>query len=221
MANEIPGLDLKNNGGNVVISQSESKFLNSVIVSASSQSNNSVEFGFRSIYSNLFIQFKGSNNKLIVDHHCRLTGRFVFDGDNNTITIAPNTSFEGVNLVASEGGKISIGQDCMFSYGIEIRTSDSHAIFDRETKQRINFASDVCIGNHVWLGMGVKVLSGVNIEDGCVVGTSAVVARSLGDKHSIYAGVPAKKIRENIIWSRYKNDVFPEEIYERLMKNGI
>lgn len=44
-----------------------------------------------------------------------------------------------------------------------------------------------------WLGSGVKVLDGVTIEKGVVVGAGAVVTKDL-DAYGIYAGVPAKKI---------------------------
>ena len=51
------------------------------------------------------------------------------------------------------------------------------------------------VGNDVWLGYGVIVLSGVNIGDGCIVAAGSVVTKDL-EPYCIYAGVPARKIRK-------------------------
>ena len=36
------------------------------------------------------------------------------------------------------GNRIEIGNNCMFSFGIQLRTEDGHAIYDITTKQLIN-----------------------------------------------------------------------------------
>lgn len=49
--------------------------------------------------------------------------------------------------------KVKIGDDCMFSKGIQIRNNDNHHIFDLSTGKRINKNTDVIIGNQCGLGM--------------------------------------------------------------------
>lgn len=70
---------------------------------------------------------------------------------------------------------------------------------------------DVYIGEDVWLGCNVTVLSGVNIGRGCIVAAGAVVNKSL-PPYSIAGGVPAKVIKQRFS---------PEEIieHEALMDN--
>ena len=216
MNESIHGIDLGRSSGEVAIDHLESRFSNVQIISAESHLRNTIDFGYRSIFNNLIVHFKGSGNRLVVGRHCRLAGRFVFDGDDQEIIIESNTSFEGVHLLASEGANMKIGADCMFSYGIEIRNSDSHGIYDMKTRRRINFSENIEIGNHVWLGMGVSVLPGVTIADGCIVGMKSVVTKPLRQRNSVYAGIPAKKIRENVVWSRYKGKDFPQDIVDRL-----
>lgn len=212
----MQGIDLGRSSGEVAIEQLESRFSNVQIISGEAHQRNTIDFGYRSIFNNLIVHFKGSGNQLVVGRHCRLAGRFVFDGDDQKIIIESNTSFEGVHLLASEGANIKIGADCMFSYGIEIRNSDSHGIYDMTTRRRINFSEDIEIGNHVWLGMGVSVLPGVAIADGCIVGMKSVVTKDLRQKNAVYAGIPARKIRENVVWSRYKGEDFPQDVVDRL-----
>ncbi len=60
---------------------------------------------------------------------------------------------------------------------------------DKENKIQI------IIGSDVWIGQGVKILEGVTIGDGAVVGAGALVSKDL-EPYGIYAGVPAKKLRE-------------------------
>jgi acetyltransferase-like isoleucine patch superfamily enzyme len=51
----------------------------------------------------------------------------------------------------------------------------------------------VIIGAGTWLGIGVVVLPGVTIGQGCAVGANAVVTRDLAD-FSVAVGVPARVI---------------------------
>ncbi|MFL5825775.1 MAG: acyltransferase [Thermoleophilaceae bacterium] len=53
----------------------------------------------------------------------------------------------------------------------------------------------VTVGEGCWLGTRVTVLPGVTIGDGCVVGAGAVVTEDL-EPHGVYAGVPARLVRE-------------------------
>lgn len=52
----------------------------------------------------------------------------------------------------------------------------------------------IVIEDDVWLGSGVKVLDGVVIRKGCVIGANAVVTHST-EEYGIYVGVPAHKIK--------------------------
>lgn len=98
--------------------------------------------------------------------------------------------------------KITIGNDCMFSYGISMRTTDGHAIYDINTKQLLNSGRDIIIGNHVWIGYGVTVLKGSVIADNSVVAAKSLVNKIFEENNVIVGGHPAKVIRHNIGWSR-------------------
>lgn len=51
------------------------------------------------------------------------------------------------------------------------------------------------IGDDVWLGCNTTILDGVNIGDGSIIGAGSVVLRDV-EPYTVYAGSPAKKIRE-------------------------
>lgn len=121
----------------------------------------------------------------------------------NEIIIGHDSTIEGGHLAATEGTKITVGDDCMFSSDIEIRTGDSHSIINTITDKRINPSADVLIGNHVWLTAHVRVMKGAVLPDNSIVGNSAIVTNKFDKGNSVYAGIPAKHIKDNINWDRY------------------
>jgi acetyltransferase-like isoleucine patch superfamily enzyme len=164
--------------------------------------NNSIKISSENQLNNCLIHISGNNCKIEIGRHCVLSNLELWiEDDGGSINIGYHTSIEGGHIAATEGQSICIGEDCMFSHGIEIRNGDSHTILDRETNQRINAARSVIIGNHCWLGADAKVLKGSVIEDGCVIATGAIIT-GITDVNSIYAGIPSKKVKENIIWLR-------------------
>ena len=50
------------------------------------------------------------------------------------------------------------------------------------------------IGDDVWLGAGVKVLDGVKIGKGSIIGANSVITKDIAP-YSIAVGIPAKTIR--------------------------
>lgn len=53
------------------------------------------------------------------------------------------------------------------------------------------------IGNDVWIGCNVVILSGVHVGNGAVIGSGSVVTKDVAP-YSIVAGVPAKELRKRI-----------------------
>jgi acetyltransferase-like isoleucine patch superfamily enzyme len=47
---------------------------------------------------------------------------------------------------------------------------DSHSILNLETGKRVNWAKDIQIGRHVWLGAKTKILGGAEIGENAIIG---------------------------------------------------
>ena len=115
-------------------------------------------------------------------------------GDNYRITLNPHTS-------------IIIGDDCMASYDVVIRSNDGHSIFDVCSKENINSSYEisrernVMIGDHVWLGQRTVILYYTQIGDGSIIGANSLVNSKIPN-NCIAVGCPAKVIKRNIAWSR-------------------
>ncbi|MGN6824314.1 acyltransferase [Neisseria sp. P0019.S002] len=163
--------------------------------------NNRVILHENSDLKNTFIEFKGSNAIIVIGERAGIFGTFRL-GFGCKIEIGNGTtSTNSVYVTCAESTSITIGDDCMFATNNQIRTDDAHAIYNANTGKRINFSKDIVIGNHVWVAYGATILGGSCIGDGSVIGAFSLLKKPIPN-NCIAAGVPAKVIRENIIWER-------------------
>ena len=96
-----------------------------------SGNNNILYIGKNSLLrdSNIFI--KGNNNIIYIGDDCVVNNTsIILDNEGSEIRIGNKTSIAKVQIVSLEPYKIEIGEDCMLSYDIEIRNTDSHKIGD-------------------------------------------------------------------------------------------
>lgn len=147
---------------------------------------------------NATILIRGNNNKLILEEGVLFGGRIELFGDNNYMRVGKHTNINGADFIVHNGTKVEIGARCLFSYKIDVRTTDSHKIFNSDW-ERINSDRDIVIGEHVWIGRMVSVLKGAKIGEGSVIGSMSLVSGSIPN-NVIAAGVPAKPIKQNITW---------------------
>ena len=143
--------------------------------------NNEVIFSGE-LSTGIDVRFHGGNNKLFLSDDCRVSELILnFDCDNAVCKIGrtsgkfnirmgqdANVSIgNGVSttsrvfISAAEGASVSLGDDCMLSVGVTIRSDDSHPIFDVHSGKRINISKNVAIGKHVWIGQEAAILGKV------------------------------------------------------------
>ncbi|MBA2584547.1 MAG: acyltransferase [Bacteroidetes bacterium] len=121
------------------------------------------------------------------------SGSKVYVNENATLILGSGYINSNLNLSCFE--KIEIGENVAISENVCIRDSDNHEISTPLYKK----TQAIKIGNHVWIGMNVTILKGVTIGDGAVIAAGAVVTRSIS-ANCLAAGVPAKVIKENVLW---------------------
>ncbi|MDP0506678.1 MAG: acyltransferase [Fusobacterium sp. JB019] len=156
--------------------------------------------GSRINKSNIWI--KGVENKVIIEDGCDLNNlTIIMENNNGLIQIGEGTGCSTTQIVSLEPYDIKIGKNCMLSYDIEIRNTDSHKIYDKENNQRINIGKEVLIEDNVWIASRTMILKGSKIGKGSVIGTSSVVSGKI-EKNSIAIGSPAKVIRKGVYWNR-------------------
>lgn len=136
----------------------------------------------------------------------------------DNVTIAPRQGniilgegcFLGPNVLIQsyENSHISIGKNSMLAKDCNVLSSN-HQINDPELGYAKEIGSSVTIGENVWLGAGVTVLPGVKVSDFCVIAAGSIVTKDT-DKLSMYAGVPAHKIKTYDLqkkqWVKYEEN---------------
>lgn len=90
-------------------------------------------------------------------------------------------------------GRIVIGEDCHLAPQVMVLTA-THDVADGRVDRTATYATTT-IGDRVWLGARATVLPGAVIEPDCVVAAGAVVTGRL-ESGGVYAGVPARRVRE-------------------------
>jgi len=107
------------------------------------------------------------------------------------VVIRPNTM-----LMADGDARILIGDDVLIGAGVHIYVNNHR--FDRLdvriADQGYFPSQDVVIEDDVWIGAQSILLPGVRVGKHAVIAAGSVVTKPV-DAYSVYAGVPARKIR--------------------------
>lgn len=114
------------------------------------------------------------------------------------IEITPNAHLNiGNNVFVNYGveircsTKVKIGDNVLFGPLVSIMDRDFHQV---EPVSPVN-SGDINIGNNVWLGRSVTVLSGVTIGDNSVIAAGSIVTKDV-PPNVLVGGVPAKVLKE-------------------------
>ena len=122
-------------------------------------------------------------------------------------------------------GDVTIGKDCSIWYGAVLRGDVNtitigdrtniqdgaviHTLYDKSPKpSQTHIGNDVSVGHNatihgatigdsVLIGMGATVLDNAVVPEGCIIAANALVLSNAQlEPNSVYAGVPAKKVKE-------------------------
>lgn len=177
--------------------------------------NNHVRIGNVSVGGCIDMYIRGTGNDILIEDGCVFLTRSLFMMWGGKLHIASGCTFgTGLLVIVHNHSEIILGKDCMSSYYLTFMAGDGHLIYDLETEEVINvegvntedcFSGSIAVGEHVWFGIGSRIMGGVNrttIGDGSIIGADAVVKGSFPN-NAIIAGVPAKVVRKNIAWGRH------------------
>lgn len=146
------------------------------------------------------ILIQGNGNSITIAQSACIRGStLIIKGTNCSIHIGEETLFGGVRIVnVGTNCSVKIGKNCMFSDHIEIWPSDSHPIYD-ENHIMINPEASIIIGDNVWIGAHARILKGVSIGDGSVVGMGCTVTKNI-PSNVVSIGSPNRTVKEKITW---------------------
>ena len=158
-----------------------------------------------------FVTIFGQDGSVVLDRRVHLyRGTIIEVAQGGKVIIGENTHVQpGCNLNGYVG-EVRIGRKVMVSAGCAF-TPYQHKLDDLSrpmSVQALTSKGDIVVEDGAWLGMGVKVMDGVRIGRGAVVGANAVVTKDI-PPYSIAVGVPARVIRKRGTAQRVSADKHP------------
>lgn len=161
--------------------------------------------GFARLYRDVTLNFVCSTSVVPRRVRWRLLSRLGMRIEG-ACTVSPGCWFGGTN--------IKIGKDSTINYGVFFDNSaeidigrgvdvgmeamfctSTHEIGPGSRRAGLAGGSPIKVGDGTWIGARVVVLPGVTIGRGCVVAAGSLVLRDCDD-NGLYAGSPAKRIRD-------------------------
>lgn len=180
--NKISGLDISITGtGNKIIVSEKTVFKGSKIII---EANNAVlEFNESPDINNLSV--------------------FVRNGTGQRLKWGKDTTLTGGYIELCEtNASVTIGDDCMIGWHISIVATDFHSVLDRKTGKILNLPGGVEIGNHCWLGHGVRLLKNAKIPNNTIVGAETIVTKKFTEEWTVLGGNPACIVKRDVTWDR-------------------
>ncbi|PPS43127.1 DapH/DapD/GlmU-related protein [Chroococcidiopsis sp. TS-821] len=181
-------------GNNVNINRGA--FLSSAVLTNKTQaSNNKIYIGDRvHIESSVRINTAGENCSIYLHEQVNLDcGVDIKAHDRGLIEIGAKTYIGPYTCIAGPG-PVKIGKNCLVAshsgiYGNNHKFADPSCSIQEQGL----ICKGIVVEDDCWLGTGVKVLDGVTIGKGSVIGAGAVVTKDI-PPYSVAVGVPAKVI---------------------------
>jgi len=139
-----------------------------------------------------------------------LTRTLLKDGIQKYKWAIGDHTYGSVSILEPRMANVKIGKFCSIAGGVTIilgnHRTDTVTTYPfsslkqywpgarRDAIEDHSTNGDVVIGNDVWIGRAVTIMSGVKIGDGSVIAANSLVNKDV-EPYSIVAGTPAKKIK--------------------------
>ncbi|MGM9836015.1 MAG: acyltransferase [Muribaculaceae bacterium] len=94
--------------------------------------------------------------------------------------------------------EITIGNDCLFGWDVDVNTTDGHFTYS-DGVENIKSAP-IRLKEHIWVCSNVRINKGVTIANDSVVAMSSLVSKDLEQSNCLYGGVPARLIKNRYQW---------------------
>ena len=176
-----------------------------------------MDISSESIYGdNFWIDVRKPSKKvyLKIGTSSYVNGRFIFEKETGQISIGERVHIGESNFISIDS--IEIGNDVTIAWGCLFYDHNSHSVnWNERAEDTLREIEDIklygnpiknkdwsvvkhkpiIIKDKVWIGADCKILKGVTIGEGAVIGAGSVVTQDI-KAWTVAAGNPAKIIRE-------------------------
>lgn len=128
-------------------------------------------------------KYMGAGKGASIYHNCYVYGN---------VSIGKSTWVGPFTLLDGSGGKLTIGDNCSISSGVQIYTHNTVRWALSGGKAKFEMAS-TSVGNNCYLGPYAIVTMGVKIGNNCLIGAQTLVNKSI-PASSIVFGIPGRVV---------------------------
>ena len=101
--------------------------------------------------------------------------------------------------IEAETSNIEIGNDCSFGWNCVVKNCDGHVIISDGEENPNN--GNIVIGNHCWICSESSILKNSFLPDNSILAYKSLLIKKITEKPGcLFAGTPAKVVKENINW---------------------
>lgn len=142
------------------------------------------------------VELRAHNDAILrIGNNCRIDrGVRLLSANDAELYLADGTRI-GLYTVVNGGDSVTVGRNSLISGFAYLQTS-MHRHESQELIQDQGYDhAPITLGHDVWIGTHAVIMPGIQLGDGAIVGSNAVVTKSV-KAGSIVGGVPAKVIKE-------------------------
>lgn len=110
------------------------------------------------------------------------------------VEIKESTFINNSFVIIADKSEVRIGERCLIGPNFFVTDSDFHGLDLANRSNGKYDCASVVIEDDVFIGDSVRILKGVRVGYGSVIGSGSLVTKDV-DSLSVYAGVPARKIK--------------------------
>lgn len=146
----------------------------------------------RNVYIGRYLNKISVASNVVLKDGCHLCAC----NSGSKIVIGKNTTI-GFNTLIYASESITIGPNCLIAPFVYFVDSNHGVLRNKLINEQSNVTRPIEISSDVWIGAGAVILGGVKIGVGAVIGANSVVSCDVPE-YEIWAGIPARKIKERI-----------------------
>ena len=154
----------------------------------------------------------GSPDRFLVDHHVTfLTGTYISLGDAaGFVEIGHTTHFAPYCVLYGWGG-LTIGPyGCIAAHTVFATIGHDYMAADQPMALAPPKRGPITLEEDVWIGANVTVTANTRIAKGCVIAANAALTKDT-EPRGVYAGVPAKRIKDRPLGGNPLERVVPPD----------
>lgn len=140
-----------------------------------------------------------NGGKIIINGPISLSRGIYLEANGGIIFFGSDVKMNTGCYIEAEKSRIEIGNNCSFGWNCTLKNCDGHHVILNQ--QELINNGDIHIGNHCWICSESAILKNGYLPDNSVLAYKSLLTKKLSDKAGcLYAGFPAKIVKENIGW---------------------